>query len=181
VIGGHLASLTPSNDRARNHLSPRVRSAHPDPRFKVGDDTLGQASLGRHFQILIAVANRLQNQTALQLARHHRRSSLTTTPQRLARIDPQSAFGLPALHTVTLVATLHEDRPDAFLEEFQFGHGRGFLTQQRCHEDGQTTTDAETNLGQNPPGKTWKRPSLREARGQRDFDIRDVIQNHHRV
>ena len=109
--------------RSRGRWSvPRISSAHRNPLLKIGNHLVRQLTRRWHLIRILAVPNRLNQQTLIQLPRNDRRSGITTQLRALPTVQQQPTLQLPVrlrLRGVTLVALLNQNRPDLLLKEIE--------------------------------------------------------------
>ena len=104
------------------HAFARIGRAHCHPRLEVFDHRLGQLAatlLGRHGEVFVGVAHRLDEQALLKIARHHRWSVVAAAPDALAGIEQEAALDLLGLLRVALETLVGEDGTDLLLEEIE--------------------------------------------------------------
>src|SRR5204862_321099 len=112
-----LARLRIEGPRRLRRRYPPARVNRPlsDPRLEVGDDPVGELAIGRHLHILVAQG--LHEEALGRVAGDDRRPAVAALLEALGAVEEQSALDPLRLPGVALVAVLHEDRPDALLEE----------------------------------------------------------------
>ena len=95
----------------------RIRGAHPDPGLERLDLRIGEALLGRHLEIPVAVADRLKQAAPLRVARLEGRTGIASLESGFAGVQSKAAlcFGRRA---VALVAAFDENRADLLFEKF---------------------------------------------------------------
>src|SRR5690606_11416775 len=74
-------------------------------------------ALGRHLQVRVAVADRMDEQALLRISRLQQRPRLAALQHALGAVKREPTLRLPLLHRVTLVAILRQDWPNLALEE----------------------------------------------------------------
>ena len=93
----------------------RIRRAHGHPRFQNCHLLGGQAFLRWHTQILIGIANRLDERTFLRTSRPNDRTGLTAFLNTSPGVEPQCALQFSRvgrLLTVAFVAMADQKRPN---------------------------------------------------------------------
>ena len=104
----------------RRRLRPGVLRPHRailHPRREVGDFLLRELGLGRHLQVLVLVANRLDEQALARLAGDERGARVAALEHGLTRVEQQAALHLLARRAVALETTLGKHGTNALLEE----------------------------------------------------------------
>ena len=76
---------------------------------------------GRHPQVIVGVADRLDQQTLFNVSGFDGGAGIASLKQTLARILEQAALGLGALLAVARVAIVHEDGANLVLEKLKAG------------------------------------------------------------
>ncbi len=99
-------------------------SAAADPLDQRGDFLGRQLRFGGHL-IRIAVANRIDQQALVGLARHDGRRGVAPLEHGVARVEPQVALLLPP--AVALVTAGRQERPHLLLEELDIGRVGGWV------------------------------------------------------
>ena len=120
-----------------HHRRRRGRILRPDrarfhPLREIRDDRLRQPRPGlrrRHFQILVLMAHRLEQQTLHRLPRNHRVARLPALHQPRARVQPQPALLL--FRAVALHAVLMQHGPDARFKKNRVRRARRRAIHQR--------------------------------------------------
>ena len=80
--------------RAASHDAFGPRRSHFDPGRQIGDLGVGQLALGRHAQIGVLIADRLDEQALVRLAGHKSRSPVAAFEHGGPAIQPQIRFRL---------------------------------------------------------------------------------------
>ena len=97
----------------------RVDGTAIDPLDQIGDRALGQFPTGWH--LIRFVADGLDDQTLIDLARNQRGARIATLQKPLGTIQGQPTLESFRLRGVAFVAMLDENRSDFRLKEFQLG------------------------------------------------------------
>ena len=95
----------------------RVGCPHRHPALEVGDHLVGQLLLGRHLEVVVLVADRLDQQALLEVARHDRGAEVAPLADALPRVEHEVRLDLLGRRGVALVAVLDQHRADLRLEE----------------------------------------------------------------
>ena len=103
--------------RGGGRPGPGIGRAHLHPRFEVGDDRVGELRLGRHLEIFVAVADRLDQQAFVGVAGHDRRAGVAALAKALAAVEAEPAPQFLGGARVALAALRHQHGPDLRLEE----------------------------------------------------------------
>jgi hypothetical protein len=117
-----LTRLGPINRELvrRRVVRAGVGRPHRDPFLEVGDLFCRELlALGRHFEIRIVVADGLDEEALVGLARDERRAGVAALQHRVARVELQAAFEFLRLRAVAGVAGPGEHGANLGLEKFQ--------------------------------------------------------------
>ncbi len=96
---------------------PGVGRAHLDPGLEVGDDGVGELRLGGHAKLVVAVADRPDEQALVGVAGHDRGAGVAPEAEGLPAVEPEPAPQLLGRARVALSALRRQDGPDLRLEE----------------------------------------------------------------
>ncbi len=103
---------------------PRVGRPAADPLGDVRDLLVGKpVALGRHLEVVVPVADRVDDEAVGGLSRRDRRPRVAAVEHPLARVQHEAALDLVGQAAVALVAAVGEDRPDPRLEELEVTGG----------------------------------------------------------
>ena len=89
---------------------PRVGGAHLDPGLEVRDDRVRELPLGGHPELLVAVADRADEQALVGLAGHDRRAGVAALAEALAAVETEPAPQLLGGARVALAALRRRGR-----------------------------------------------------------------------
>lgn len=89
---------------------PWIGRAAGDPGFEVGDHPVGQSHVRWHLQTVVAEG--LEDQTLVDVARHDGWTGFTSTPDPIPRVECQAPFDFVRSRRVALVAVVDENRSD---------------------------------------------------------------------
>ena len=89
---------------------PWIGRAAGDPGFEVGDHPVGQSHVRWHLQTVVAEG--LEDQTLVDVARHDGWTGFTSTPDPVPRVECQAPFDFVRSRRVALVAVVDENRSD---------------------------------------------------------------------
>jgi hypothetical protein len=107
-------------------VGARIGSAAADPFGEIGDLTFGELLvLGRHLQILVLVADGLDEERFIGLAGHKGGPGVAAGEGGLAGVEEEPAADPIRLLAVAGVTLVGEDGADAGFEELQVGGGQG--------------------------------------------------------
>ena len=105
-------------DGFRGNAFARIGRAAGNPRFEIGDDRRRKPFLfGRHLEVVVLVANGLEQQAFGWLPRNDGRAGIAAGEQGFAGVEEKPALGFPHFSGVAFVAILDKDRADALFEE----------------------------------------------------------------
>src|SRR5262249_47719331 len=136
--------------------------ALPDPRGQGRDLGFGEATLGRHAQVRVAVADRLDEQALLRVAGHENGSAVAALVDGRTAVQLQAPAFLLRGGAVALKAALGQDGADLLLEELDVrgvgglvaGAGGRGPSQDGYRQDNQST-------GRAHPSTPWRARSCR--------------------
>ena len=100
----------------RGIVRARIGGAALYPLLEDGDFIRRQAAFGRHREILVEVAHRLDDEALCEIARDDRRSVVAAVLPARTRVERKASFGL-LFRRMTVVAPLDQHRPHLRLEE----------------------------------------------------------------
>ena len=117
-----LAGLVPVDALLRFHGGDRVGGtrvgrAPAHPGLEIGDDVRGQLLVRRHRNVLARVAQRLNEQARVGIARREGGTGETALLHARARVEQQAALQFFGRGAVTLVTILGQHRTDLALEK----------------------------------------------------------------
>ena len=95
----------------------RVGRAHLDPGLEVGDDRVGELGLRGHPELVVAVADRPDQQALVRVAGHDRRAGVAPAAEALPAVEQEPAAQLLGGARVALAALRRQHGPDLRLEE----------------------------------------------------------------
>ena len=111
----------PRTGFARSGSSPRIGGSQFDPFFQIGNRGSGELALRGHFDGIARVADGFDQQAFVRFAGLDDGSRVASLADAVATIEQQTAPQFLGIFRMSLVAVLHEDWTDFFLEEVDAG------------------------------------------------------------